>query len=190
MDIALLVARLLLAGIFLVAGVAKLADRAGSRHGLVDFGIPGALAAPFAILLPLAELAVAAALIPTSTAWWGAIGALALLLLFVLGIGVNLARGRKPDCHCFGQLHSAPAGWKTLLRNGVLAAVAGFVVWEGRDGGGVGPSAVGWVGCFSTSHPVGLSGGLAFLGVMAAHWWFLAPPLRLNGRRLVRLPAL
>ena len=36
--------------------------------------------------------------------------ALVLLLLFVGGISYNVARGRSPDCHCFGQLHSAPAG--------------------------------------------------------------------------------
>ena len=36
--------------------------------------------------------------------------ALALLLAFVGGIVVNLARGTTPDCHCFGQLHSEPAG--------------------------------------------------------------------------------
>src|ERR671915_1984862 len=139
---ALLIARLLLALVFVVAGIAKLADRTGSRQGLVGFGVPTALAIPLGILLPLAELAVAAALVPTSTAWWGALGALALLLLFVAGIGVNLARGRKPDCHCFGQLHSSPAGWSTLARNGALAALAGFVVWAGYDG--VGPSAVSW----------------------------------------------
>ena len=51
-------------------------------------------------------------------------------MLFVVGIGVNLARGRNPECHCFGQLHSAPAGWKTLARTGALAAVAGLLVWQ------------------------------------------------------------
>src|SRR5918997_1008239 len=127
MDTAILFARLLLAAVFVVAGVAKLADREGSRRAVADFGVPAGLAAPLGILLPLAELAVAAALIPTSTALWGAVGALALLLLFVAGIGVNLARGRKPDCHCFGQFHSSPAGWSTLARNGALAALAGFV---------------------------------------------------------------
>ena len=38
MGIVLLVARLLLAGVFLVAGLGKLADRAGSRPAIVDFG--------------------------------------------------------------------------------------------------------------------------------------------------------
>ncbi len=188
MDTASLIARLLLALVFVVAGVAKLSDRKGSRQAILDFGLPAALATPLGVLLPLAELAVAAALIPTATAWWGAIGALALLLLFILGIAANLARGRKPDCHCFGQLHSAPAGWKTLLRNGVLAAVAGFVVWQGKEGSG--PSAVSWIGDLSTTQLVVLIGGLVVLGVIAAQGWFLVHLLRQNGRLLVRLETL
>ena len=188
MGTALLVARLLLAVVFLVAGLAKLADRAGSRQGLVDFGVPKSLASPIGILLPLAEIAVAVALIPTSTAWWGALGALALLLLFVVGIGANLARGRKPDCHCFGQLHSSPAGWSTLVRNGVLAAVAAFIVWQGGDGAG--PSAVSWLGAVPAVQLMALIGGLLLLGLLAVVGWFLVHLLRQNGRLLVRIEAL
>ena len=128
MGLTLLVARVLLAAVLTVAALAKLSDRAGSRKAIVEFGLPPFLAAPLGIVLPLAELAVAMALMPASTVLWGAIGAFVLLSVFVVGIGVNLARGRKPDCHCFGQLHSAPAGWNTLARNGVLGALAGFVV--------------------------------------------------------------
>src|SRR5207302_1416999 len=53
------------------------------------FGVPSVLADPFGVLLPVAELAVAVALILAATTWWGALGALALLLLFVAGIGSN-----------------------------------------------------------------------------------------------------
>jgi methylamine dehydrogenase accessory protein MauD len=188
MEVALLVARVLLVSVFSVAGITKLADRAGSKRALIDFGVPAALAAPLVVLLPLAELAVAAALIPTSTAWWGAVGALVLVLLFVVGISVNLARGRKPECHCFGQLHSEPAGWKTLVRNGVLAAVAGFVVWWGY--GGAGPSALGWLAGLSTAQLLGLGVGVAVLGLVAAQWWFLLGLLRQNGRLAMRVEAL
>jgi thiol-disulfide isomerase/thioredoxin len=174
--------------VFVVAGVAKLADRKGSRQAIADFGVPSALATPLGSLLPLAELAVAAALIPTSTAWWGAVGALTLLLLFVVGIGINLARGRKPDCHCFGQLHSSPAGWSTLVRNGVLAAVAAFIVWQGGDGAG--PSAVNWLWALSVVQLLALIGGLLLLGLLAVVGWFLVHLLRQNGRLLVRIEAL
>src|SRR6266566_2700161 len=86
MSVVVVLARLVLALIFVVAGLAKLADLAGSRKALRDFGVPAKLATPFGLLLPLAELAVAVALIPTRTAWWGTLGALVLLLLFVGGI--------------------------------------------------------------------------------------------------------
>jgi len=99
MNIALLIARLVLAVVFVVAGLTKLADRAGSRQTLIDFGVPARLATPGGLLLPLAELVVAVALIPLVSAWWGALGALVLLALFIVGITFNLARGRKPDCH-------------------------------------------------------------------------------------------
>src|ERR671911_207053 len=143
MDAALLIARLVLGAVFTLAGVAKLSDLKGSRQAIIEFGVPSAIAAPLGLLLPLAELVVAATLLPASTAWWGAMGALSLLSVFVVGISINLAHGRKPDCHCFGQLHSAPAGWKTLARNGVLAALASLLVWQGWQSN-VGPSAVAW----------------------------------------------
>nr|HET6905096.1 MauE/DoxX family redox-associated membrane protein [Ktedonobacteraceae bacterium] len=129
----LLIARLVLAVVFVVAGLAKLADLKGSQQAMRDFGVPGVLAAPFGVLLPLAEVATAVALMVPAIAWWGAVAVLVLLLLFVAGIGYNLAQGRTPDCHCFGQLHSAPAGWPTLIRNLVLAAVAAVVVGFGRS---------------------------------------------------------
>ncbi len=60
------------------------------------------------------------------------------------GVVVAMVRGRKPDCHCFGQLHSEPVGRQTLIRNAVLAAVAGGVVAWGRQYAGPEPWA--WVG--------------------------------------------
>ena len=123
-----LAARILLSAVFVVAAVGKLTDLEGARGAVRDFGAPARLAGPLALALVLAELAVAGLLIPGSTAVIGAAGALALLLLFVVAIATSLAQGRAPDCHCFGSLHSAPAGPATLIRNGVLAAVAAFAL--------------------------------------------------------------
>src|SRR5215218_5419469 len=189
MDATLLIARLVLVAVFTLAGVAKLSDLKGSRKAIIEFGLPAVVASPLALFLPLAELAVGAALIPASSAWWGALGALGLLLLFVDGISINLARGRTPECHCFGQLHSAPAGWRTLARNGVLAAIAGFVLWVGYEGGGAGPSAISWLGALSAAQLLSLLGGVVVLSLLAGQWWFLVHLLRQNGRLLVRLEA-
>jgi hypothetical protein len=141
-------------------------------------------------------VSVLRSVILASTTLWGTIGALALLLLFIVGIGANLARGRKPDCHCFGQLYSAPAGWKTLVRNGGLAAIAGFVVWQEWQGK-VGPSAVGWLGALSVFQFLAIAGAVVALGLLAGQWWLLlhllsttvvdhanSTPLRLSWHRL------
>jgi uncharacterized membrane protein YphA (DoxX/SURF4 family)/thiol-disulfide isomerase/thioredoxin len=187
----LLIARLLLALVFFVAGVLKIADLKGSRQAIIDFGVPSSLASPLRVLLPLVELSVAAALIPLATAWWGALGALVLLLLFIVGIGINLARGNTPDCHCFGQLHSAPAGWSTLIRNGLLACVAVFILLGGWNNPGAGVTSVtSWLEALTITQLVTLIGGLVLLGLVAGQWWLLMHLLRQNGRFLVRLEAL
>ena len=119
-----LAARLILAATFAVAGVAKLADLGGSRSAVAGFGVPAALVGPLATILPVTELIVAMALLPSATARAGATGALVLLLL----LSVAIARSDAPDCHCFGQLRSAPAGRRALARNFALALLAGLVL--------------------------------------------------------------
>lgn len=183
MDILVLIARLLLAATFAVAGIAKLADPAGSRQSMIDFGVPEFLARPLAWFLPAAELACAVALIPVASAWWGAVGVLAMLLLFIAGIGISMARGRRPDCHCFGQLHSSPVGWKTLARNAVLSGMAAFVVWQGPENSG--PSAVSWVGGLSAWEFV----TMAVAALAAFELWLLVDVMRQNGRLLLRMEA-
>ncbi len=166
MVVTILAARLLLAAIFLLAGSTKLVDPAGSRKALRDFGLPSALARPMVLLLPLLEILVAVALIPNETAWFGACGALALLGLFVIGVTVAMVRGRKPDCHCFGQLHSEPVGRQTLIRNAVLAVVAGLVVAWGRQYAGSEPWA--WIGRLE-----GIEFKVAMITLCAAGFVFL-----------------
>ena len=188
MTLLLMLARLLLAAVFLVAGLAKLADLAGSRQAMRDFGVPAKLADAFGVLLPLAELAIAIALIVPLTAWWGAVGALSLLLIFVAGIGYNLAQGRTPDCHCFGQLHSAPAGWSTLIRNLVLAAVAGLVVGFGRNVPG--PGLTESVASLTVTQGFELLGAALLLVILLGEGWLLLQMMTQQGRLLLRIEAL
>lgn len=117
------VLRILLAVVFATAGVAKLADLEGSRRAVAGFGVRDPLARPLGLALPLAELAIAAGLLFTASARYAAAAAAGLLAVYCVAIGTALARGRTPDCHCFGRLHSAPAGGGTLTRNAGLGAV-------------------------------------------------------------------
>jgi uncharacterized membrane protein YphA (DoxX/SURF4 family)/thiol-disulfide isomerase/thioredoxin len=140
MDWIELGARVLLAAVFMTAAVGKLADRTGAQRALEGFGVPRRWTGGFARLLPLAELAAALALMFRASARWGAAAALILLTAFVVGIATAMSRGEAPDCHCFGQIHSAPAGWRTLSRNLVLGLVAVLVVAHGpgsRIGGSI-----------------------------------------------------
>jgi peroxiredoxin len=150
--------------------------------------VPRALASPAAVLLPVAELAVAAAVIPRATAWWGAVGALALLVLFSAAIAINLARGRKPDCRCFGQLSSSPVGWTTLARNGALAALASLVVARGPDDPG--RSAVVWLSELTGMELAGVVGAVLALALLAVGAVLLVNLARQNGRLLLRIEAL
>lgn len=185
MDIALLLARLLLAGVFFVAAITKLADRAGSSKAMIDFGLPISFARPFSILLPLIELTISIFLVAAITSWWGGLGALILLMAFTIGIGVNLTQGRKPECHCFGQLHSAPVGWQTLLRNTLLSACAGFIVWQGWNTPGL--SALQLVGNLASNYPIAFFFATAFFIVIAAEGWLIFHLLRQHGRLLLRI---
>src|SRR5438874_7313532 len=188
MDIVLLIARLLLCVVFLVAGLAKLADLAGSRQALRDFGLPAVLADPFGVLLPVAEMGVALALLLPISAWWGGLGSLILLLLFVAGIGYNLAQGRQPECHCFGQLHSAPAGWPTLMRNLVLAAVAAVILVLGRITPQLG--VLDWLASLSVSQRIEVLVGVVLLALLIGEGWVLFQMMSQQGRVLLRLEAL
>lgn len=124
---AVLFTRLLLAAVFAAAGAAKLAGRTSRLETLGAFGIPRRLGRPLAVVLPLAELGVAAALVPAATARAGALAAAVLLGVFTAAVAYQLARGRQPECNCFGRLHASPIGRGTLARNGALLAAAAFV---------------------------------------------------------------
>lgn len=188
MQVIVLLARLLLSAVFVVAAVGKLADQRGSRQAMLDFGIPIFLTAPLGLLLPLTELVVALALIPQSTSWLAAILALILLLAFIGGIGYNLAHGRKPDCHCFGRLHSAPAGWSTLIRNGLLAITSGMVIGFGQADKSL--SAFAWIGAISGLERVGLSIVVVVIAALLTLGWFIIQLIQQNGRLLLRIEAI
>src|SRR2546423_8669904 len=104
MTMILLAVRLLLAAVFAVAALAKVMDRRGAERAIIDIGLPRATEPLLAWIVHVAELTIAALLLPASSVWWGSVAALVLLAAFTTDIGVNLLRGRSPDCHCFGQL--------------------------------------------------------------------------------------
>jgi len=188
MDTVLLLARLFLAGVFALSGITKLADLDGSRRAVAGFGVPERIARPAGIALPIAELVLAILLLPVSTAWWAALGALLLLVGFIAGIGYNLRKGRTPDCHCFGKVHSEPIGPATLVRDGAFAAVAAIIVLFGRDDAGA--SLTSWFGDLSGAEQALTIATALLTAAVAGLAWLLLQVVRQNGRLLLRLEAL
>jgi peroxiredoxin/uncharacterized membrane protein YphA (DoxX/SURF4 family) len=188
MSIVLLLARILLALVFGVAGFAKAARPASSRRALVEFGVPEKLATPLGWSLPVVEILVALALLPLVSAWWGAVAALALLLIFALGIGVNLSRGQTPECNCFGQLHARPLSWSVFTRNLLLAAAAAIVVAQGKSEPGL--SAFNWLADLKAGEVVNLTLGLSATGLLATAVVYLRRLLNQQATVLESLAAL
>jgi len=164
--------RALLAVVFVTAGVGKLLDLEGSRRAMRDFGVPERAVGLAGVALPLVELATGLALLFRPSARWAALIALLLLVAFIVGFARALARGEQPDCHCFGQIHSAPAGRITLVRIAVLAACAGVVVVYGS-----GPAVDTWLNARSASQLVAI--GVCICAVLAvAYAWSIRRDLR------------
>lgn len=166
MELALAALRVLLAAVFILAGCAKLADGEGFRNAVSDFGVPPKLARAVGAALPAIEVGTAVGLLFRVTARWAATGAILLLAAFMIAITVNLLRGRRPECRCFGQLRSSPVSWFTLIRNAALAIMAGLIII-----GGPGSSVIGWAaGVTNLERALLLTVGMLVLAVGFGIW--------------------
>lgn len=132
MDILLLSIRLLLFGVFSIAGIGKLLDLAGSEKAVRAFGVPNALVKPVGVLIPIAELVIAFSFLFVSVSWLGAVGGFVLIGGFTGGMLWQMKQGNAPDCHCFGQIHSEPVGPKSLIRNLIIAVLTIVPIIAGR----------------------------------------------------------
>ena len=105
--------------VFLVSGAAKV-----RRVEWIDEA--AALGAPRGVAraLPVIEIAVGACLAAGLATQIAAVVAGALLVAFTAAIVRELLAGRRPPCACFGGWSRRPVGWRHLVRNGALVALA------------------------------------------------------------------
>jgi hypothetical protein len=95
------VARVILGGLFLVAGVIKLAAPEQLAVVIDAFGlVPRGLVMPLAYVLPVVEIAAGAGLMFDVRGSLKTIAALTVVFLGVLGYGIYL--GLDIDCGCYG----------------------------------------------------------------------------------------
>jgi uncharacterized membrane protein YphA (DoxX/SURF4 family) len=122
-------ARLLLGGVFLVAGLLKIPDPAAAVRAVRAYRLlPEALVAPVAFGLPVVEVFVGLALIVGVFVRTAAIASAVLLVVYLVGVGSAWARGLAIDCGCFGgggAIAEADTAYPTeVLRDGALLLVA------------------------------------------------------------------
>ncbi len=181
MSFAVSLSQLALAAVFAVAAIAKLVDRAGTRGAIEGFGVGPRSSPAIALLLPIVELAIAAALLPAAIARWGALAAIALLVSFSLVIARTLRAGSAPDCNCFGGLTQTKVGRGSIVRNLLLAGLAGFVV---LSPGVESVSAFHWLSAAAPGDRPAIGILVACLAGLSWFCWLL---LQQNGRLLLRL---
>ena len=175
--------------VFFVAGLSKfLGGLASSRKSLSDFGVPKLAVPSASVALPIVELTIALLLIPAFSSQIAALSGLGLLVVFNIAIAANLVLGRRPQCNCFGQLHSKPIGWATFGRNCVLVAAAGWVAWEMPRQPGI--SLVQLIEKLSPKETAAMSVALILFVGVAVEGFLLLHVLRQNGRLLLRIEAL
>lgn len=131
-----------LAAFFVVAGVAKIADPPGFAHEIHNYGIvPGPLVNAMALILPWLEVVTGVGLFFGLARRTAARILGILLIVFIVALSINLARGKPVDCGCFGT--SPGAAQKTdaqrlndmklvILRDLGLLLLAGQILWSTR----------------------------------------------------------
>ncbi|MGH2674834.1 MAG: MauE/DoxX family redox-associated membrane protein, partial [Actinomycetota bacterium] len=185
MDALLALSRLVLAGVFGGAGIAKLVRPGAAGTAAADLGVPPRLRRPAALGLPLVEVVVAVALVaPPPWGWWGAVGALGLLVAFTTAVALAVVRGRAAGCRCFGQREPAPSGVGSLVRNQLLVGLAVLVVWQGPTGSG--PPVLGWLGGLPPLRSLALAVGGVAVAAVARLIWRRPAATRSTGTRSLR----
>lgn len=130
--------RLLLAGVWLYAGMSKVGDLDSAIRAVKAYQLlPGAVAESVGAALPLVEVGLGLLLLfGMATRLAAAISTL-LLAAFTAGMLSAWARGLRIDCGCFGgggelAAGQSPGYWLELGRDLVLLVAAWVLLWWPR----------------------------------------------------------
>lgn len=90
--------------------------------------LPERFTIPGVVMLVMAESSIAIGLLLDSTRVHASLAGVALLMIYGLAIGLNLARGRREiDCGCLGPANHQPLSNGLVYRNGILAIAAAAI---------------------------------------------------------------
>jgi uncharacterized membrane protein YphA (DoxX/SURF4 family) len=131
-------ARLVLAGVFLLAGALKVVDPQGAVQAVRAYELlPPSLETLVGYGLPFLEIALGLLLAGGILTRITAAAAAALLVVFILGVASAAARGLSIDCGCFGGGGTVAPGQTRyggeIARDLGLLLLAAWLVWRPRS---------------------------------------------------------
>jgi uncharacterized membrane protein YphA (DoxX/SURF4 family) len=133
-----LLARLVLAGVFLLAGALKVVDPQGAVQAVRAYELlPPSLETVVGYGLPFLEIALGLLLAGGILTRITAAAAAALLVVFILGVASAAARGLSIDCGCFGGGGTVAPGQARyageIARDLGLLLLAAWLIWRPRS---------------------------------------------------------
>lgn len=131
MNVLVLVLRVIVGGIFIVAGASKIGHGDLFAAQIAGFRIvPQAIIAPMALALPLLEVILGGYLViglyTRPAAWIAAVQ----LATFAGAIASAVMRGLTISCGCFGPSDTTVTSWPEVGRDLGLALIAAVVAWR------------------------------------------------------------
>lgn len=130
-------ARLLVGGVWVVAGALKLPDPAASVRAVRAYDLlPEAVVPTIGYLLPIVEVVVGICLILGVLTRWSAVVSAVLFVAFIIGISSAWARGLQIECGCFGgggfKENAADDYPIEIARDVGLLLLSGWLIWRPR----------------------------------------------------------
>jgi putative oxidoreductase len=132
------VIRILMGGIFLLAGLAKIADPVRFMFTLREFDLfPKVVVSFLAVYLPWLELLLGLSLVLGLLYRTSALMLAVLNFLFMLAIISVISRGIVVDCGCFGLFADAlklpdMADYKAVIRNIIFVSLCVYLFFAGN----------------------------------------------------------
>jgi uncharacterized membrane protein YphA (DoxX/SURF4 family) len=134
MKFAALLARLIVGGTLLAAGILKIGHFGALAGTIASYRIPflaPSVIAPTSVAIPLIEVLLGVyLLIGLYTRVMSAL-ALCEFAIFAAAVASVVMRGIPASCGCFGPGDTRPASWVEVARDLGLAALAAFLWWRG-----------------------------------------------------------
>jgi len=135
------IAAILIAAVFLVAGLWKITDPIGAAARLAQAKVPEFLSIPAAVGLGTLEVFTAVLLLVPRFRRWGSVIGTLLLLAFMVFIGIHYNELRGAECSCFPWVKRA-VGPGFFIGDGIFVLLAVAAGWKARAATGYRPAAV------------------------------------------------